>query len=70
LNTSWINYEIEKLVSTFYFVIVLIFLIIIVENPQHYNNYLKIVSLNLNSRNNTELYNELRTPLLQGLQLS
>lgn len=54
LSTSWINYEIDKIVSTFYFVIVLLLLIFIVENPNHYNNYLKIVSLNLNSTNTNE----------------
>ena len=51
LNTTWINYEIEKLVSTFYFIIILILLIIILSNPIHYNVYIKFVSFNLNSTN-------------------
>lgn len=49
IHARWIEYEIEKLVSTFYFIIVLVLLIIILANPVNYNAYIQFVSLNLNS---------------------
>ena len=51
IHARWIEYEIEKLVSTFYFIIVLVLLIFILANPVHYNVYIQFVSLNLNSTN-------------------
>ena len=44
LNTTWINYEIDKLVSTFYFIIALFLLIFILGNPIHFETYIKFVS--------------------------
>jgi hypothetical protein len=54
LNASWINYEIDKLVSTIYFIIALVFLIFILGNPVYYDIYIKFVSFNLNSTNTNE----------------
>ena len=54
LNTTWINYEIDKLVSTFYFIIALFLLIFILGNPIHFETYIKFVSPQLNSTNTND----------------
>lgn len=54
LNTNWITYEIDKVVSTFYFIIILFFLTVIVANPDSYKVYVEFVGLNLNSTNTNE----------------
>jgi hypothetical protein len=51
LSTNWISYEIDKVVSTLYFLIVLILIFIALNSETYLNNLLQI----LNSTNNISI---------------
>ena len=72
LKTNWINYEIDKLVGNFYFLIILILLIITIADSAYYQIFLDFVNTSENNNSNTtktsiknsQLYPELRIPIL------
>ena len=53
--TTWINYEVEKIVSTFYFIIILVLLIFILSNPVHYYIYINFISFKVISTNTNKV---------------
>jgi hypothetical protein len=81
LKTNWINYEIDKLVSNFYFLIILSLIITLIANIEYYQMFLNFVNTNENNNSNktetpssnnsnstiknSELFSELRIPILQ-----
>src|SRR5262249_48332099 len=53
LSTNWISYEIDKVVSTLYFLIVLIAIFIALNSEAYFNNLLQILNYYSNQTSNS-----------------